>query len=361
LSWEEPERVNYITRGIFAPQKSMVAQALENLGDWIVKGNPSLASPLPGNYAISVGGDTIFYIVSFEAAPFLIRTMNATVYRRWYQDIERNYQVTVELGGFSGRDESIRRSIRSTFNASGWESGRRSEPSLGIYTDNAPPGSEDDPEPTGYEALAAPWPPSNSSMDHLADMTAGDVQLACNHVVAEATKTAAKWRRRQRVSFERPADLRLEIGEVAGFSAYGVSGKGQVSAWAESYDIDTGSCVGAYTFAAPSGTGTGTGFTSSITLPSVAVPHALATPTLSNHIGADSSTYDGWVNPDSLTGYLCNTLPTSGFYDDTAPVYETQFRIVLPEVPASVRDPAVESVEIEAEINLADSGLAITF
>ncbi len=361
LNWQEPGRVNYLTRFIQPPTKSMVAQVLESLGDWFVKGTAVLESPAPGSYPVIVAPITAYYYVHESLAPLLIRSLSATVCRRWCQEVERRYQVTVDLDGLSGRDEVISRGIRSEFDASGWENGRRSEPALGIYSANPPPGSEDEPEPTGYEALEAPWPPANGSLDHFADLSSADVQEACRHVIAEATRKAAEWRRRQRVSFDRPADLRLEIGNVVGVNAYGVAAVGQVSAWSESYDLDSGGCVGGYTLATPNGDGAATGFTAAITVPSVSIIKSLITPSLSNHIGADANTPDAWVNPDLLSGYLCNTLPTSDFYDDTAPAYETQFRVVLPEIPASFRDPVVEDLEISADITLADSGLTITF
>lgn len=361
LSWHEPERVNYVTRGIPSPAKSMVAQSLENLGDWVVKGEPLMVSPEPGVYPVWDGAQTTYYIVSHEAAPFLIRSLSVNVYRRWYQDIERRYVVTVPLGGLSERDESVSRGIRSSFDASGWESGRRSDPSLGIYVANPPPGAEDAPELTGYEALAEPWPPINSALDHFADLTNADVETACQHVIAEATRKAAQWRRRQRISFERPADLRLDIGDVAAISAYGVAVKGQVASWSERYDIDSGDCVGTYTFAAPSGAGDTTGYGAAVTIPATSVAHAPLAPQLENWIGADSNTPTAWINPDTIAGYLCNTLPTSDFYNASRPTYETQFRVILPEIPAADRDPATETVEMAATINLADSGLTITF
>lgn len=362
LNWEEPDRVNYVTRGILSPMKSMVAQALENLGDWVIKGTALLESPLPGSYPVASGiAGATFYIVTHEAAPLMIRTLSAVAYRRWYQEIERRFQVTVSLGGLSGRDESVSRAIKSEFDASRWEDGRKSEPSLGIYTANPPAGSEDDPELTGYEALQEPWPPFNSATDYFADLSTSDVQQACRHVIAEATRKAALWRRRQRVSFERPADLRIELGDVAEYSAYGVGGKGQVAAWSETYDFDSAECIGRYTFAAPVGSGDVTGFSATVAVPSPSITHALSAPSLNNWIGADSSTPDAWIDPDLLAGYLCNTLPTSDFYDADKPTYETQFRIVLPEIPAPLRDPASELVEIDAEIDLADAGLTITF
>lgn len=366
LNWQEPDRVNYVTRGIPAPMKSMVAQALESLGDWIVKGKAVLTSPVPDVYPVWDGVQTTYYVVSHEAAPLMIRSLSATVYRRWYQEVERRYQVTVDLDGLSGH-EVFSRGIRSEFDASGWENGRRSEPSLGIYSANPPPGAEDEPELTGYEALQAPWPPFNGALDHFADLTASDVQLACRHVVAEATRRAAQWRRRQRVSFDRPADLRVEVGEVNAFAAYGVVGKGQVSAWSETYDHETGVCVGKYTLAAPKGSGDSTGFSATVTIPSPGVVHAPLAPTLGNWIGGDSNTPRLWVQPDTIAGYLCNTLSDpsrlleSSFYDPDAPHYEPQFRIVLPEISAAVRDPVSELVEIDAAISLADSGLTITF
>lgn len=361
LSWQEPERVNYVTRGLPPPMKSMVAQALENLGDWVVKGNPVLESPTPGMYPVIVSPTTIYYDLGQREAPLMIRSLSATIYRRWYQEVERIYRVTVDLGGLSGRDESVSRGIRSTFDSSGWESGRRSEPSLGIYSANAPAGSEDDPEPTGYEALQEPWPPSNGAVDHFGDLSASDVQQACRHVIAEATRRAAQWRRRQRVSFERPVDLRLEIGDVAGFDAHGVAGKGQLAIWSERYDVDAGACVGNYTFAAPVGVGSETAYSANIEIPAPTIVHAPLAPALDNWIGADSSTPAAWVNPDTIAGYLCNTLPTSDFYNSSRPIYETQFRIVLPEISETVRDPATETFDIAATINLADAGLTIDF
>jgi hypothetical protein len=367
LSWEGPAYVNYVTRGIPHASKAMVVDALAGLGDWVVRGEPVLVSPTPGNYPVWANGQTAFYTVRHDLAPSQIDELQATVYRRWYQQVTRRYTVTVEVGGSSDRDESINRQIKSQFDADGWESGRRSEPSLGIYSKNPPIGSEDEEVPTGYEALSAPWPPANATVDHFGDLAAPDVIAAVRFVIAEAARLVAAGRRQQRLRVERPVDLRVEIGGVGGIDAYGLSGIGQAVEYEEFFDFVGGLCVGTYVFSCPAGNGDETGADAVVAIPAPAVAHALAAPGLGNWIGGDSNTPRGWIPPDTIAGYLCNTLSDperlleSSFYDPDAPHYETQFRIVLPEISAAHRDPVTETVPVAADIHVAGAGVSVSF
>jgi len=359
LTWESVGIPKLSALGLTHPSKAMIRSALDGLGDWIVKGDANISSPVPGFYPIN--NNTGFYVIWHRQARVSAAALDVTVYRRWYQDIDRRYQVRVEIGGLSGRDEVISRSMRSDFDGGVWESGRRSAPPLGIYSANAPAAPVDAPVLTGYEALDGPWPPGNGALDHFADLSSSDVQQACRHVIAEATKKAAEWRRGQRVLFDRPADLRLEIGSVVALSAYGVAATGQVAGWSELYDIDSGGCVGSYTIAAPAGNGSTTGYAATVTIPPPAVVHSFVAPALENHAGGTGDTPTQWVHPDTVSGYLFTASPTSDLYSDSRPRYEEQFRIVLPEIPAIVRDPAIEEVSVDAEISLAGSGVTITF
>lgn len=365
VSWEAFPEYESVLRGVPYPQKSMVVSALEGFSDWLIKGNPVLVTPTPGNYPAP--GHDQYFTVSHEAAPFLIKSMDATFYRRWYQMVERRYKVTIDLGGDAEADESVARAITTTFDADGWETGRKAAPSLGIYAANPPPGSGDEEELTGYEALQSPWPPTNGALDHFGDLTAADVELAVSQMVAEATRLAAAGRRQRSFFFERPVDLRLEVGDVVEVALARASGVGQLVEFVERYNHVTSECVGGYTFACPEGEGSTTGFSVSLTVPPVSVTHAFPPVTLGNHIGADANTPMAWVPPDTLVGYLCNTLSDpeklleSDLYDPLAPVYETQFRILLPALPAALRDPLEQVVDVEGGIALADGGLIVSF
>jgi len=366
LSYSRPSVVDFVRRGVFHPQKSMVAQALENLGDWLVKGQPELVSPAPGVYSVP-GATELYYIVPHESANLLLDEMYAVVYRRWYQEVTRKYVISIDLGGSGERDESIGYSVRSDWDAAGWERGRKSEPSIGIYAKNAPPGSVATPELTGYEALEAPWPPTNGAMDHSPGLGADEVDLAVRHVVAIALRKAASSRRQQRVTFERPVDLRLEIGDVVGVDAYGVSATGQVMDYREMYDHETAAVVGSYVLACPAGDGAVTQFDVTPEVTDPVYLHIVTPPALQNWIGADSNTPDAWINPASMAGYFANTLGglanqlESEFYDGNAPVYETQFRIVMPEISALLRDPLTDTVDLPAVIEIAGSGVTVNF
>lgn len=363
LTWEGPAYEDFVIKGVLHTPKSIVLDALDGISDWQVRGNPVLVSPTPGEYPVWDGVQTVYYLVQYGSAEQQIDSMTANVYRRWYQIVSRRYTVTIDMGGSSDRDDSISRSIRSTFDAAGWESGKRAEPSLGIYRANPPIGAEDDEELTGYEALEAPWPPTNGAVDWPADIDNSTLQQAVEQVVAEATRKAAQGRRKRRITIERPVDLRLELGDVCAVDALGLAGVGQTQSFAERYDHDSGSCVGKYVFACPKGGGgSTTGYSLSLTVPTADdVAHALYGYPLGNHYGADTETPTDWVHPDSLAGYLCNTLPTSDHYVASKPTFEQQFRIILPEIPAAIRDPLEQVVAVDASVDLADGNLIIDF
>lgn len=342
LYWQGLPGLEYTTRGINAPTQEMITAALEGLADWHIAGEP-----------VFVNFDPVAWPVGLE--------MSAVLYRRWYQMVERRYTVTIDMGGASDRDESIARALSSDFDVGEWESGRSSQTALGIYSANAPYGTPPDDEPTGYEALTEPWPPTNSAIDWPA-IESAEIQDALAQVVAEATRTAAQGRRRQRVEFSRPADLRLDIGVVVGIDAHGLTAVGQLQSWTETYSHEAGSCVGEYFIACPAGDGgVVTASAVTATIPAPSVTHALVAPDLRNHVGASTDTYPYFVPPETISGHLANVNFAAAEYDASAPAYIEQFRIVMPEIAADLRDPVEETVEIEAEIHIAGSGVVVTF
>lgn len=360
LSWTAPGREEYVIKGIPTCTKSMVFQALNGASGWLVKGEIAMTQPIPGSYPVIVGGHTVYYNVSYESAAFTCQTAAATLYRRWYQEVEVSYRVTIQMGGLSDRDESIADAISTTFDAGAWESPASAAADLGVFSANAPAGLGDTDPPTGYEALSAPWPPANSAVDHTADVTEDVLNSAVRHVVAKALRLAAAGKRKRRVNFVRPADPRWEIGQPLAVSAYGVVGAGQLAGFVDLYDFDDGACTTSMVLACPDGSGSAIDFNASATPPVVDVAHAFLAPPLTNHIGADLETPD-WMDPNQLAGFLCNTLPTASSYDDTAPAFETQFRLVMPEIPASVRDPLYLSAAIDASVSLPLGELSVSF
>lgn len=357
LAWQAVERARYVVDGLPTAPKSMIAAALSGASGWLVKGSPVIVEPTPGVYPVIVGGQTVPYVVSHEAAAITCQSFTATLYRRWYQQVEVRYRISIDMGGASERDDAIAVGIESTFDAGAWESGPKSEADTGIYQANAPTVAV---PPTGYEGLPEPWPPANGALDHAADIDNTLLQSAARHVVALAVRKAAQGKRRQTVRFARPLDPRWEIGSVLAVSAYGVAATGQVVEFDESLDHDSGLVESTYRLACPAGSGTTTGYTASVTPPAVTVSHLLTMPALGNHVGASLDTP---ATPDEATllGFLCNVLPTSDNYAPTKPVYQPQFRLVMPEIPAAVRDPLVIDAAITSAVQIAGSGVEVTF
>lgn len=360
INWDEPEREHYVTKGIVPCTKSAVIDAVKGISGWVVKGEISITPPIPGAYPVVSNGHTVFYNVSYAEIVWRCSAMSATIYHRWYQEVEVAYSITIGMDGSSDRDDSIQDAIQSTFDASGWESPQTTSDSLGIYSANAPAGQGDSEPPTGYEALPEPWPPANSAMNHFADVTDSMLADAVSHVVAKATRLAAAGRRKRRVAFERPIDPRWEIADQLAVTAYGVFAAGQLAGFSDSLNFQSGEATTKLVLACPQGSGANIDYTASVTPPAPDISHALLMPALSNHFGADLSTPD-WMSPDSLAGYLCNTIPTSNSYDASAPAFEPQFRIVTPAIEAAVRDPLYLDVVIDAMVSLPAGELTISF
>lgn len=360
LSWTAVDRTRYVVDGVPTLPKQTAIAAIQGISNWIIKGKPVITQPVPGAYPVIVGPQTTYYLVSYDMAQYTCQSLSVTLYRRWYQEVEVAYSVTIDMGGASDRDDSISASIQSTFDGSAWETTPTTSASTGLYQANEPTPLVGAPVKTGYEGLSQPWPPANGSIDHYADLTGGDIDAAVRHVVARAVRKASLGKRKQTVTFARPADPRFEIGAVLGMSAYGVTATGQLVDFDDTLDHDTGAAYSTFTLACPSGTGPVTNFTAVRSEPVNAVTHLLTMPALGNHIGAHLDT-PARPDEDQLLGFLCNTIPTSDNYDPAAPVYEPQFRIVMPEIPAEDRDPLTIPAPIAVTVSIAGSGLEVTF
>lgn len=357
LSWTAPANVNYVVDGLPTLPKSTVQAALDGVSGWLIKGAPIIVEPLAMSYPVLVGGQTVYYIVTPEAARVTCKSFTATMYRRWYQQYEVAYSVSIDMGGASSRDDSITASLASTFDAGAWETAPSAESRSSLYQANAPTVSV---PPTGYEGLPEPWPPTNGAIDHPGNVAPADLQAAAQQIVARALRRAAAGKRKRTVSFARPLDPRWELGTVLAINASGVAATGQVSEIEHELDIDSGAVSSAFTLAVPDAAGTTTGFTASVTAPATTVTHTLTDPVLGTHVGASYSTPPTPAE-ETLLGFLCNVVPTSGNYDAAAPVYEPQFRLILPEIPAPVRDPLTVEAPISATVSIAGGSLALTF
>lgn len=357
LSWTAVDRSRYLVDGLPTLPKSMVQQALSGLNGWHIKGTPNIVQPTPGTYPVIVGPSTVNYIVTYAQAQVQAQSFTATAYKRWYQTVEIAYTVTIPLGGTSERDDSITGAIESVFDASAWESAPNVQNDNGLYLANAPTPTT---TPTGYEGLLPPWPPENTAIDVYADITEADLTAACRNVAARAVRKAAEGQRRARITVDAPLDPRWEIGDVLAVSCYGVSATGQLVAFTDVLDHDTGEIVSSLTLACPNGGSSTTALSLTPTIPAPSVAHSLSFPPLLNHIGAHLDTPDV-IDEDALAGFLCNTVPNSDNYDATAPVFNTQFRIITPEIPAAIRDPLKIVQPMTATITLAGAGISVSF
>jgi hypothetical protein len=357
ITWSAPDRARYVVDGLPTLPKSTVQSALSGLNGWLVKGTPTITEPLPGSYPVIVAGQTVYYQVSYEAAAVTCAALDATLYRRWYQQVQVGYSVLIPMGGLAGVDDAVAVNLASTFDASAWETTPTSQSSVGIYQANAPTQPV---QPTGYEGLPLPFPAANAALDWHPDISPVDLNAAARHVVALALRKASAGRRKQTVSFTRPLDPRGDIGAVLAISAYGVSATGQVVSFEDRIGIESGDATSSYTLACPDGSGSVTGYSASITPPSNSVAVLLTMPALDTHVGAS---YDTPAVPveDQLLGFLCNVLPTSSNYDASKPVYEPQFRLIMPEISHTLTDPLELSQVITATVSIAGSGLTVIF
>lgn len=357
LTWEMFGLDQILIRGVTRPTVSLALEALNSLSGWYVKGTPSFVHPEPGATPVLVNGTMTMYQISLDAAKTVFNSMSATLYRRWYQEVEVSYSVTIDMGGDLGRDDSISATIQSSFDSGAWETAPTAATSSGIYTANAP---ESEVIVSGYDGLPAPHPPANGAIDQYSDISNDDVQSAARHVVALAARRAASGRRSQTLSFSKVLDPRFEIGSTIAVSAYGVSATGQVVEFEDTLDHDSGEIVTRFVLACPRGPGSETSSSAVVSIPSAGVNHYLNPPVLGKFFGADIDT-EIPENEDDLVGFLSNTLQTADFYSPTAPVFQEQFRIVMPEIPAEWRDPVTIESVIDADISISGSGLSITF
>lgn len=357
LYWTGPSYTNFVVYGVPWLTKSVAQAALDGLGEWHIKGKATLTSPTAGSHSVLVGGQTVYYIVSEEAAPILCASLTATMYRRWYQEAETSYTFTITMPGGSDRDQIVTGNIESTFVNGDWENAPKTDSGLDLWVANGPTPTV---TPTGYEALPLPHPPTNSAIDHWSDIVQADLDACAAVLVAKVVRSAAGALRRDTVKFTRPIDPRHELGAVIGVVADGVTATGQIVEVDYLLDLDSGSAETTYTLACPVGTVGATTSSASVTAPTVSVTHALTAPTLSNHFGAlvgNTMT----PNPDLLQGFLCNLLPSVAAYDGSVPIYQEQFRLIMPAISATHRDGLEQSGTLAATYNISGGSLAISF
>ena len=357
ITWDDPGYSDHLVYLLPVLAKTTIQQALESLGSWMIKGSPVMIGPVAGDHPVIVGGQTQHYVVPYETSISACSSLTATLYRRWYQQVQTSYVVDIPMGGSSEREDSTSATLTSSFDASQWETAPNTESSLGLYFLNPPVNPM---PPTGYEGLPAPFPPANSALDYYPDLTLADVQAASRHAVSLALRRAAAGKRKQTVRFSRPIDPRWEIGAVLAISAYGVSATGQLVDFEDVLDMDSGDATSTLTLACPDGSGTVTSFTSTLAAPPMEVAHALLMPALGTHMGNWTSTPAVPVE-DSLVGFLCNVYPTAPAADNAKPNYIPQFRLIMPEIPADVRDPLMIEAPISASVSIAGSGISVVF
>ena len=357
VRWDAVERWRYIVDGLPPCPKSTVVSAIEGLSGWYTKGKLTITEPAAGSWPVNVGGQTVYYTLSPEMARTLCDSLRATLYRRWYQQVEAVYSVEIPMGGSSGRVETIAASIASTFDAGGWESAPSSDHAESLYSANPPPAPPE--PPTGYEGMPPPYP-VNGAIDYLPDVTLSKLTEAAENLAAQAVRKAAQGKRQRTVRFSRPLDPRWEIGAVLAVNAAGVSAKGQVAELEHELDIDSGTVASTFTLAVPDGSGTTTASAATIALPTSTVGHSFAERVLGNWVGASWDT-PAAPNEDALIGFLCNVDSRSDNYDPAAPAYEPQFRIVMPEIPAPWRDPATVPLSLGVTFSIASGDLSLTF
>ena len=357
ITWTGPTYTDHVVYGASWLTKAAAQEALDGLGEWHIKGQATLNSPTPGVHGVLVGGNTVNYIVTEDAAPILCSSLSATLYRRWYQEAETSYTFTIAMLGGSDRDQIVTGNIASDFSTGDWEHAPKTDSGIDIWSANGPAPVV---TPTGYEALPLPHPLPNSAIDHWADIVQADLDSCAAALVAKVVRLASIARRRDTVRFSRPIDPRHELGSIIAVVADGVTATGQIAGLEYQLDLDSGAAETSYTLACPDGSAGATTSAATITAPTPSVIHSLSPPTLSTHFGAlvgNTMT----PNPATLQGFLCNVLPTAAAYDGSVPIYHEQFRLIMPSISATHRDGLEQSGTLAAIYNISGGSLAISF
>ncbi|MFZ2269038.1 MAG: hypothetical protein WAV95_15795 [Azonexus sp.] len=355
LVWTGMDYV-FVGRGLGDwPSATSVQSALDGLTGWYQKGETAMTHP---DFSYSIPTEAGGQFTMFIANPNSVCIgLGATMHARWYQVVDMEYTVSIPLGGFSDRDSSVSDSIASDWDASAWESAQSFDTTGDIY---APVPAVSVPPKTGYEGLPGPYPTVNTALLYYPDLTDSGINDAARHVVAKAVRLAAAGLRKRQVTFERPLDPRWEIGAVLAISACGVDATGQVGDFVDTLDFSSGEAVSQFSLCCPAGVGVDTSSSATVAVTASTSIPALIPPALDNWVGSKIG-WTGLVDEDLLLGFLCNVSGTVDQYDPTAPAYITQFRIVMPEIPAAVRDPVVENHEILATWSISGGSLTIDF
>ena len=337
------------------PSVQSIESALGGVSGWVIKGSPIYTHPNRAYVIPLEGGGNAALAIAYPETYAI--AMDVTMYSRWSQQVDVVYSMTINIGGESDVDDSIAESISSDFDASSWESATPTEASANIFAWNAP--AVVTPK-TGYEALPQPWPPANGCQYHYPDIGVDGLAAAVRFVAAKAARTACSGRRRRGVQFECFAAPGVDIGAVVAMATSKVSARGQVTAFSDSFDFDSGDAISRFSLACPVGTTDATAVTVVVQQPSTTgLSIAVAAPALANHVGADTETPAN-PDPDALFGSFSNTGAGITGYDDTAPGYVTQFRVCLPEVAAEFRDGTTVDIAPTVAWTISGGDLEVT-
>lgn len=359
IYWTAPSIIENIVNDLKLVPRSVVLSAVDAVSNWYVKGKLTITPPPIGSFDVTWGGVTVTYPIYEPDSNSGIWELNGWFYRRWYQEIEAVYTTTIDLGGSSGREEIVSASMAADFDAGAWESPAAVDTPLDIYARNVPAAPAG---PTGYEALSEPWPPANGHLDYYGDVDGAALENAMRHVTAKAVRKAIAGRRSQRIEFDRPLDPRFEIGDIIAVDLFSLTGAGQAVELVHSLDCDTGDAITHFRIACPDGNSTDAALTVDITPHVAVVNHSLTGIPTSNHFGsATTTTYLAPPADANLAGWFCNVGGLSENYDIATPVYNEQFRIVLPEIPAELRDPIRVDEAVSTIISIPDAQLTISF
>lgn len=359
IYWAAPTLLENVSRELKLVPRSVVLSAVNSVNNWYVKGKLEITSPPVGNHSITIGGGTVQFQIFEPDATYGIWELQGWFYRRWYQEIDVAYTVTIDMPGNVGREEVVAASLTTSFDAAAWESPKSNDTPISIYARNVPVAPAG---PSGYEALSAPWPPAGGHLDHYGDVDLAALEQAMRHVAAKAVRRAVAGRRQQRVVFSRPLDPRFEIGASIGINAFDLSATGQLTEIRHTLDCNSGEAITDFTIACPDGNASAAGFAITFAPHSAVVTKSLTGTALLNYFGASTDTvYAAPPADDAMAGWFCNTGGLSTWYDIAAPVYNEQFRIVLPEIDAAFRDPIKVDSVVSATISIPHSGLTVSF
>lgn len=350
-----------VINGYTIPTTDMVTDALRGTG-WDHLYAPTFTHPPRGPIEIDMGGWFAIWVTSdqdlqastkigqtsrFNAqyavadqdvADKLVMTATSIMQRRYVQQIEYAYDITVvhepSVAAVGELAEDISASMGVEWNAAAWEGWRKPESPPNGWELGADSEADEPPVPV-ITAPASGEAYVDYAPDAVSDAAARDAAIETLLAIARAKIWASH--RQHRVGATVPFDPRLDLIHTVAIDTDEVSAAGKLRGVTHTLDMQSGRAATRLELAICASGSAGSA-------DSLSAPAAPTVPAVTPAAPVDQSgTYVGSAASsvpmsETMVGYFTNVGQLTQSYSPTAPVYPVQFTCESPEIEPAARE-----------------------